>query len=133
MFGSCCFNKHDLKLTLGTGSFLNINSGHEIHTGSVAAYPLVAWELNDENIYCLESASNDAGSLIQWTLNTGKVIWSMDKFILRLNDICHYQAKCGPLLDCRKLTRLWYDLLSRIMVVGSLPHELGLLVQLLLK
>jgi len=27
MFGACCFNEGDVKLTMGTGSFLNINTG----------------------------------------------------------------------------------------------------------
>lgn len=71
LFGSCCFKPNDLKVTLGTGSFLNINTGEEVHSGSATAYPLVAWKLKKETLFALESACNDTGSLIEWALNSG--------------------------------------------------------------
>lgn len=36
MFGSCCFKKGDVKVTLGTGTFVNINTGRKPHV-SVAS------------------------------------------------------------------------------------------------
>lgn len=70
LFGCCCFKPNDLKVTLGTGSFLNINTGGQVHSGSVTAYPLVAWKLKNETVFALESSSNDTGSLIEWSLNS---------------------------------------------------------------
>lgn len=76
MWGSCCFNKGDVKVTMGTGSFLNLNSGSECHASVHGLYPLVAWKtLNrfkqDELFYCVEGASNDTGSIIQWAMEIG--------------------------------------------------------------
>lgn len=75
MWGSCCFNKGDIKLTLGTGSFLNLNTGQTCHASIHGLYPLVAWHLNsstnNELCYCMEGASNDTGSIIQWAMNFG--------------------------------------------------------------
>lgn len=77
MWGSCCFNKGDIKVTLGTGSFLNLNTGSDCPASVYGLYPLVAWQYEDrsdnkrELIYCMEGASNDTGSIIQWAINFG--------------------------------------------------------------
>lgn len=40
-------------------------------------YPLVAWQYEDrtdskkELVYCMEGASNDTGTIIQWAINFG--------------------------------------------------------------
>ena len=31
MFGQCCFDVGDINLTMGTGSFININTGQYAH------------------------------------------------------------------------------------------------------
>lgn len=77
MWGSCCFNKGDIKVTLGTGSFLNLNTGSQCHASIYGLYPLVAWQYTSRNdsktelIYCMEGASNDTGSIIQWAIDFG--------------------------------------------------------------
>lgn len=32
MFGNCGFNRGDVKITLGTGAFLDLNTGRKPHT-----------------------------------------------------------------------------------------------------
>lgn len=77
MWGSCCFNKGDIKVTLGTGSFLNLNTGSICHASIHGLYPLVAWNhrnrggTDQEVVYCMEGASNDTGSVIQWAMRLG--------------------------------------------------------------
>lgn len=72
MWGSQCFLKGDLKVTLGTGSFLDVNTGSSPHASVSGLYPLVGWRLfNGETAYVAEGAANDAGSLIQWAISTG--------------------------------------------------------------
>lgn len=79
MWGSCCFNTGDIKITLGTGSFLNLNTGTQCPASIYGLYPLVAWKYagkqseNSELVYCMEGAANDTGSIIQWALNFGKL------------------------------------------------------------
>ena len=53
-----------MKLTLGTGSFLSVNTGSTTYPcihGS--AYPAIGWKLrsNDKPTYILESDSSDTG------------------------------------------------------------------------
>lgn len=78
MWGSGCFNQGDVKVTLGTGSFLNVNTGQKCSASIHGLYPLVAWKFNDkknpkkdELFYCVEGASNDTGSIIKWAINFG--------------------------------------------------------------
>lgn len=77
MWGSCCFHTGDIKITLGTGSFLNLNTGSQCPASIYGLYPLVAWKYTDEKsgkselVYCMEGAANDTGSIIQWAMNFG--------------------------------------------------------------
>ncbi|XP_015836816.1 putative glycerol kinase 5 isoform X2 [Tribolium castaneum] len=73
MFASSCFVPDDIKLTLGTGAFLDVNTAGEIHTSVTGIYPLVAWKIKNEVTCIGEVACNDCGSLIQWLLNIGLV------------------------------------------------------------
>lgn len=88
MWGSCCFNTGDIKITLGTGSFLNLNTGSQCPASIYGLYPLVAWRYNErqgektELVYCMEGAANDTGSIIQWAMNFGTCnIWIF-KFVV---------------------------------------------------
>lgn len=48
------------QVTLGTGSFLNVNTGQKCHASVHGLYPLVAWrwrnreQKSDELVYCVE-------------------------------------------------------------------------------
>ncbi|XP_014279407.1 putative glycerol kinase 5 isoform X2 [Halyomorpha halys] len=66
LLGSGCFQWGDTKLTLGTGTFLNVNTGDKPHTSFNGLYPLVAWKFNKEVVYMAEGASNDTGVVLQW-------------------------------------------------------------------
>lgn len=58
-----------MKLTLGTGSFLSVNTGSQAYPSiSGSAYPAVGWKLrsNDKPTYILESDSSDTGTSILW-------------------------------------------------------------------
>lgn len=58
-----------MKLTLGTGSFLSVNTGAEAYpTISGSAYPAIGWKLRSNNkpTYILESDSSDTGTSILW-------------------------------------------------------------------
>lgn len=44
LFGSGCFNPGDVKITMGTGTFVNVNSGQEPHasiTGNSVIFRLM--------------------------------------------------------------------------------------------
>lgn len=69
LWGSTCFEKGDLKVTLGTGSFLDLNTGSACHASVHGLYPMVAWKMGGdykESVYLMEGGSSDTGSLIKW-------------------------------------------------------------------
>ncbi|XP_049876871.1 putative glycerol kinase 5 [Pectinophora gossypiella] len=71
MWGSCCFEIGDVKLTMGTGTFFNINTGPTPHASVSGLYPVVGWRLGKELIYSAEGANNDTASIIKWAQNLG--------------------------------------------------------------
>lgn len=71
MFGSCCFKEQDLKITLGTGSFVNMHTGTAPHSGVKGIYPLVGWKIKNDTSFIAEASCNDTGSLMQWSLASG--------------------------------------------------------------
>uniref|UniRef100_A0A182RQ04 Glycerol kinase 5 n=1 Tax=Anopheles funestus TaxID=62324 RepID=A0A182RQ04_ANOFN len=77
LWGTCCFERGDVKITMGTGSFLNVNTGTKCLASVHGLYPLIGYKLQsgkdsmmDIN-YLMEGASNDTGSIIEWALNMG--------------------------------------------------------------
>ncbi|XP_019958388.2 glycerol kinase 5 [Paralichthys olivaceus] len=69
MFGECCFDVGDVKITMGTGTFMNINTGSKPHTSVAGLYPLVGWKIGSEVVYLAEGNSADTGTAIKWAQN----------------------------------------------------------------
>ncbi|XP_068136565.1 putative glycerol kinase 5 [Hyperolius riggenbachi] len=66
MFGQCCFETGDVKLTMGTGTFMGINTGNNLHTSIAGLYPLVGWKIGNEVAYVAEGNASDTGTAIKW-------------------------------------------------------------------
>jgi glycerol kinase len=66
MFGQCCFNKGEMKVTNGTGSFVDLNTGESPHASKRKLYPLIAWRTDNKTIYKLEGMSHNTGNIIDW-------------------------------------------------------------------
>ncbi|XP_076283866.1 glycerol kinase 5 isoform X3 [Lasioglossum baleicum] len=71
LFGSGCMMPGDLKITMGTGTFVDVNTGTKAHASITGLYPLIAWRIEDELVYLVEGASNDTGILIEWAKKIG--------------------------------------------------------------
>ncbi|PIK57718.1 putative glycerol kinase 5 [Apostichopus japonicus] len=71
MFGQCCFNEGDIKLTMGTGSFLVINTGPRPTVPYDGAYPLVGWQIGNEMTYIMECNDADTGTVVEWGVKMG--------------------------------------------------------------
>uniref|UniRef100_A0A8C9ZJK0 Glycerol kinase 5 n=1 Tax=Sander lucioperca TaxID=283035 RepID=A0A8C9ZJK0_SANLU len=66
VFGECCFDVGDVKITMGTGTFMDINTGSKPHTSAAGLYPLVGWKIGSEVVYLAEGNSADTGTAIKW-------------------------------------------------------------------
>ncbi|MFO8018863.1 MAG: FGGY family carbohydrate kinase [Promethearchaeia archaeon] len=69
LFGQGCFNFGDMKVTNGTGSFVDINTGNKPFASRRKLYPLVAWVVNGKAYYMLEGLSHNTGNIIDWIQN----------------------------------------------------------------
>ncbi|XP_072180429.1 glycerol kinase 5-like [Diadema setosum] len=66
LFGQCCFDSGDVKLTLGTGAFMVVNTGKMPSVPARGAYPLVAWRIKGEICYAMECNQSDCGTVVEW-------------------------------------------------------------------
>ncbi|XP_058043685.1 putative glycerol kinase 5 isoform X2 [Ahaetulla prasina] len=66
MFGQCCFDTGDIKVTMGTGTFWDINTGNNIHVSKKGLYPLVGWKIGNEITFLAEGNASDTGNAIKW-------------------------------------------------------------------
>ena len=69
LFGQTCFEFGDVKVTNGTGSFVDINTGNQPFASKRKLYPLVAWRVDGETTYMLEGMSHNTGNIIDWIQN----------------------------------------------------------------
>nr|XP_057923497.1 putative glycerol kinase 5 [Doryrhamphus excisus] len=66
MFGECCYNVGDVKITMGTGTFMDVNTGRKPHTSLAGLYPVVGWKIGSELVYLAEGNAADTGTAIRW-------------------------------------------------------------------
>lgn len=66
LFGHCCFMPGEVKISQGSGSFVDVNVGARGKGSRRGLFPLVAWKLNGKATYMLEGSVATAGRLIDW-------------------------------------------------------------------
>ena len=66
MYGQCCFSRGDLKLTLGTGAFMNLNIGSKAHASLAGFYPIIGWKIGSKVVHLVEGSSNTCGNAVDW-------------------------------------------------------------------
>lgn len=66
LFGHGCFAVGDVKISQGSGSFVDINVGGKGKVSRRGLFPLIAWTLGGKPVYMLEGSVATAGRLIDW-------------------------------------------------------------------
>ncbi len=66
LFGHCCFSPGEVKISQGSGSFVDVNVGARGKGSRRGLFPLVAWKLDGKATYMLEGSVATAGRLIDW-------------------------------------------------------------------
>lgn len=66
LFGHGCFAPGDVKISQGSGSFVDINVGPRGRVSRRGLFPLIAWTVADKPVYMLEGSVATAGTLIDW-------------------------------------------------------------------
>jgi|Deesub1362B_J571_1020462.scaffolds.fasta_scaffold00005_34 glycerol kinase len=68
LFGEACFNMGDLKVTHGTGSFIDVNIGGEFTMPTKGLLPLTAWKYRGIKSYMMEGYIYNTGGLVDWMI-----------------------------------------------------------------
>jgi len=66
LFAECCFGVGDCKITMGTGAFVDINTGSNVYVSKRGLMPLIAWKINDNVTYMVEGIMTNIGTVIEW-------------------------------------------------------------------
>lgn len=74
LFGQCCFEKGDLKVTYGTGCFLLMNTGESALISQNGLVTSLGCQTNQKPSYVLEGSVFVGGAVIQWLRDELKVI-----------------------------------------------------------
>ena len=70
-FGTGCFDKGDMKVTLGTGTFLNMNTKEVPHCLFKGLWPLVSWKIKDDVDFFVEGHIYGTSASIEWGQHMG--------------------------------------------------------------
>jgi len=70
-FGLNCVNKGDMKATLGTGAFFDINTGDSPHCTFDGLWPIIGWETNSGLSHFAEGKIHATNTCIEWAENMG--------------------------------------------------------------
>lgn len=69
-FGSGCYARGSAKITMGTGSFLDVLTPSP-HASINGLIPLVAWRIGDETAFLAEGSVHDTGGMVEWAGSIG--------------------------------------------------------------
>lgn len=71
LFGQLAFNEGDVKLTMGTGSFILMNTGENVVLSDEGLLTTVGWKIGEKKTYALEGSVFITGALIDWLVSIG--------------------------------------------------------------
>ncbi|MHA1682251.1 MAG: glycerol kinase 5 [Promethearchaeota archaeon] len=66
LFGHCCFEPGAVKVSQGSGAFVDMNVGPKPKLSKRGLFPLIGWRVNGSISYMLEGYVATAGTLIDW-------------------------------------------------------------------
>jgi glycerol kinase len=66
LFGHGCFSPGEVKISQGSGSFVDMNVGNRGKVSRRGLFPLIAWTVKGKTVYMLEGSVATAGRLIDW-------------------------------------------------------------------
>ncbi len=71
LFGQLAFDEGDVKITMGTGSFVLMNTGNSPAFSENGLLTTVGWKIGEEVVYALEGSVFITGALIDWLISLG--------------------------------------------------------------
>ncbi len=71
LFGQLAFDEGNVKLTMGTGSFILMNTGENAVLSDKGLLTTVGWKIGEKKTYALEGSVFITGALIDWLVSIG--------------------------------------------------------------
>ncbi|VDK68726.1 unnamed protein product [Anisakis simplex] len=71
LFGSGGWHKGDVNICIGTGAFLDLNTGQHPIASLNGLYPVLAWRFPHHYNFAAEGSSFETGSLVKWAQSIG--------------------------------------------------------------
>ncbi|NXY48783.1 GLPK protein, partial [Ceuthmochares aereus] len=93
VFGECCFHPGDVKVTMGTGGFWNVNTGEHAFASQTDLYPLIGWKIGKEFVYLAEGCMTDIGTAIKWAQDIN-LFTSVDETEKMAQSVADSQGVC---------------------------------------
>lgn len=90
LFGQACFAPGDVKCTLGTGTFLLMNTGPTLRLSSQGLLSTIAWNIDGATSYALDGGDFTAGAAVEWLADSLGLISdpaASDELALASNDL----------------------------------------------
>ena len=66
MFAQGCWERGDLKCSMGTGMFMCLNTGSKPHASLQGMYPVIGWKIGSDLTYIAEANFPSCGSVVEW-------------------------------------------------------------------
>jgi glycerol kinase len=73
LFAQGCFDSKSAKATLGTGAFIEVNTGQSLIEPDGKLPVFIAWQIDEAVDYTIEGGVFSVGSAIEWAARTGLV------------------------------------------------------------
>lgn len=89
LFGHRCFNKGDVKVSLGSGAFVCMNVGDKPKFSPRGLFPMIGWTIKGKPQYILEGQVATVGTYINWTIEQLKLFSTpqeLDKYATDCKD-----------------------------------------------
>ena len=117
LFGQSCFSEGEMKITLGTGGFMLMNTGRTLKRSEHGLLTTVAWTVDDDTQYAIEGSFYAAGSIMEWLRDKfGMVIDVRDTE--KIADSVDDTAGCYFVPAFSGLGAPYWEQSSRGMIVG---------------
>jgi glycerol kinase len=88
LFGETCIKAGEIKVTNGSGSFVDMNTGDTIKFSEHGLIPMIAWKIKGSTNYMLEGYIAFSGEILIWLQEIGllKNIEEVDKLATSVKD-----------------------------------------------
>ncbi|GKT13988.1 Glycerol kinase [Aduncisulcus paluster] len=136
LFGHLCFNPTDTKVTLGTGCFMLVNTGHMAVSSASGVLTTIGWQIDYYNpctseseesttsvskpqpvVYALEGSVAIGGAAVNWLRDKLRIITNPDE----TESIARAVTDCGGVVFVPAFTGLFtphWDSTARGVIVG---------------